>query len=72
MYQQPINPYSPFKGESPQEFMKRLASEYPERKDLQELDFNNLYSSAQKLYSQKGEDMNKVSEMITKQILNLH
>ena len=54
------------RGESPQQFMQNLAKTNPE---LQGLDLNNLEQSAEKLYSDKGQDINE-AKMSIKDRLN--
>ena len=49
------------RGESPQQFMQNLAKTNPER---QGLDLNNLEQSAEKLYSDKGQDINEAKMSI--------
>ena len=49
------------RGESAQDFMKQLANEVPE---LRQVDTNNLMGSAEKLAQQKGVDLNRVKSQV--------
>jgi hypothetical protein len=49
------------RGESPQSFLQNLAKTQPE---LQGLDLNNPSQAAEKLYSDKGQDINAAKSSI--------
>lgn len=49
------------RGESPQSFLQNLAKTMPE---LQGLDLNDLNKTAEKLYSDKGQDINAAKSSI--------
>ena len=49
------------RGESPQSFLQNLAKSRPE---LQGLDLNNLDQTAEKLYKEKGQDINEAKKSI--------
>ena len=49
------------RGETPQSFLKNLAKTTPE---LQGLDLNNLNQTAEKLYQEKGQDINAAKSSI--------
>ena len=49
------------RGESPQSFLQNLAKSNPQ---LQGLDLNNLSQAAEKLYSDKGQDINMAKSSI--------
>lgn len=50
-----------FRGESPQSFLQNLAKTNPQ---LQGLDLNNLNETAEKLYKDKGQDINLAKSSI--------
>ena len=52
------------RGESPQQFMKNLARTNPQ---LQGLNLDDLNGTAEKLYSDKGQDINEAKASITNQ-----
>lgn len=56
------------RGESPQQFMQNLAKTNPQ---LQGLDFSNMNKTAEELYSQRGQDINKAKNDIATNISNL-
>lgn len=49
------------RGETPQSFLQNLAKSRPE---LQGLDLNNLNQTAEKLYQEKGQDINAAKSSI--------
>ena len=49
------------RGETPQSFLKNLAKTQPE---LQGLDLNNPNQTAEKLYQEKGQDINAAKSSI--------
>ena len=49
------------RGETPQSFLQNLAKTTPE---LQGLDLNNLNQTAEKLYQEKGQDINVAKSSI--------
>lgn len=49
------------RGESPQSFLQNLASTNPA---MQGLDLSNPYQAAEKLYSDRGQDINKAKASI--------
>ena len=49
------------RGETPQSFLQNLAKSRPE---LQGLDLNNLDQTAEKLYKEKGQDINEAKKSI--------
>ena len=49
------------RGETPQSFLQNLARTTPE---LQGLDLNNLNQTAEKLYQEKGQDINAAKSSI--------
>lgn len=49
------------RGESPAAFMQRLANNHPQ---LKQVDFNDLYGSAQKLCKEKGLNPDDVARSI--------
>jgi hypothetical protein len=49
------------RGESPQSFLQNLAKTMPE---LQGLDLTNLDKTAEKLYQEKGQDINAAKSTI--------
>ena len=49
------------RGETPQSFLQNLAKSMPE---LQGLDLNNLNQTAEKLYQEKGQDINAAKSSI--------
>lgn len=49
------------RGESPTAFMQRLANSHPQ---LKQVDFNDLYGSAQKLCKEKGLNPDNVARSI--------
>ena len=49
------------RGESPQSFLQNLAKTMPE---LQGLDLNNINSTAEKLYQDRGQDINTAKASI--------
>lgn len=49
------------RGESPQSFLQNLAKSMPE---LQGLDLNDLNSTAEKLYQDRGQDINTAKSTI--------
>lgn len=49
------------RGETPQSFLQNLAKTRPE---LQGLDLNNLDQTAEKLYREKGQDINAAKSLI--------
>ena len=53
------------RGESPQSFLQNLAKTMPE---LQGLDLNNLDKTAEKLYQEKGQDINAAKSSIMERI----
>ena len=53
------------RGESPQSFLQNLAKTMPE---LQGLDLNNLGKTAEKLYQEKGQDINVAKSSIMDKI----
>jgi len=53
------------RGESPQSFLQNLAKTMPE---LQGLDLNNLDKTAEKLYQEKGQDINAAKSSIMEKI----
>ena len=53
------------RGEPPQSFLQNLAKTMPE---LQGLDLNNLDKTAEKLYQEKGQDINAAKSTIMEKI----
>jgi len=53
------------RGETPQSFLQNLAKTMPE---LQGLDLNNLDKTAEKLYQEKGQDINAAKSSIMEKI----
>lgn len=53
------------RGETPQSFLQGLAKTNPE---LQGMNLNNPYQAAQKLYSDKGQDINQAKSSIMDRI----
>jgi hypothetical protein len=54
-----------FRGETPQSFLQSLAKKHPE---LQGLDLNNPSQAAEKLYADKGRDINSAKTSIMERV----
>ena len=53
------------RGESPQSFLQSLANTNPQLKGL---DLNNIGATAEKLYSDKGQDINAAKSSIMEKV----
>ena len=53
------------RGESPKSFLQNLATNNPQLKGL---DFNNLGQTAEKLYSERGQDINAARSSIMNKV----
>ena len=56
------------RGESPQTFMRNLANNHPQ---LKQIDFNDLYGSAEKLCKEKGLNPDEVAKSVDNVIGNM-